>query len=303
MYEENNNDFGQNFNENPKPSGKKILIIVLAVLGVIILFIGYHILSSNCIITSHQWVAATCSAPRTCAKCGETEGAPLEHQWVDATCTKAKTCSICSETEGIPLGHSLGEFTVTKNPTCTEAGTQEAVCSVCGDKITEDIDETGHSPGEWEIGTEATYSTDGERVRKCQTCGEIVAKESYKLSIDEKLEGMFTITSTVNNSLGRERIKTTVKNNTSSNISALKVKITFYDENGNAITSDTSWVDGLPKNQIKDTIKNFSCSYDYSSYDYSIETISVEGCPTVQYSELNDDLISYIAYGIPFRAN
>ena len=29
--------------------------------------------------TSHQWEAATCDAPATCRKCGETEGEALSH--------------------------------------------------------------------------------------------------------------------------------------------------------------------------------------------------------------------------------
>ena len=53
----------------------------------------------------HTWLAATCTAPRTCAVCGGTEGEPLGHRWQAADCTKPKTCTVCGGTEGDPLGH------------------------------------------------------------------------------------------------------------------------------------------------------------------------------------------------------
>lgn len=43
----------------------------------------------------HEWAEATCTEPKTCAKCGETEGEALGHTWIDATCTEPKTCSVC----------------------------------------------------------------------------------------------------------------------------------------------------------------------------------------------------------------
>ncbi len=54
----------------------------------------------------HKWAAATCTAPKTCSVCGATEGDALGHDWIDATCTTPKTCDICGETEGDALGHS-----------------------------------------------------------------------------------------------------------------------------------------------------------------------------------------------------
>lgn len=79
----------------------------------------------------HQWQDATCTAPKTCTLCQETEGQPLthsfsaaicevpetckycgitqgeapDHSWLDATCTTGKECSVCHEFRGKPLGH------------------------------------------------------------------------------------------------------------------------------------------------------------------------------------------------------
>ncbi|MBQ5374826.1 MAG: hypothetical protein IIU51_09775, partial [Bacteroidaceae bacterium] len=48
----------------------------------------------------HIWLDATCSAPKTCADCGATEGTAIEHNWNDATCAAPKTCTECGATEG-----------------------------------------------------------------------------------------------------------------------------------------------------------------------------------------------------------
>lgn len=54
---------------------------------------------------SHSWADATCSAAKTCSKCGATEGNALGHNWVDATCKAPKTCSRCNATEGSTADH------------------------------------------------------------------------------------------------------------------------------------------------------------------------------------------------------
>lgn len=45
----------------------------------------------------HTWADATCTAPKTCTECGETEGEALGHSWEDATCAAPKTCSVCKD--------------------------------------------------------------------------------------------------------------------------------------------------------------------------------------------------------------
>lgn len=100
---------------------KKYSLVVLV--GLIVL-----LLSGCCM--SHEWVEATCTEPKTCTKCGETEGETLGHTWVDATCSEAKHCSVCGEVEGETLEHTL-----------TEANYQEgAICSVCGEVVGEPLE-------------------------------------------------------------------------------------------------------------------------------------------------------------------
>lgn len=56
---------------------------------------------------SHDWQNATCAQPRTCAKCGETEGLTLSHIWATANHQAPKTCTVCGMTIGNPLPASF----------------------------------------------------------------------------------------------------------------------------------------------------------------------------------------------------
>lgn len=71
---------------------------------------------------SHAWKEATCDAPKTCTKCGLTEGKAADHKWEAATCTTPKTCSVCKETKGDAAGHKWEEATCTTPKTCSSCG-------------------------------------------------------------------------------------------------------------------------------------------------------------------------------------
>lgn len=70
----------------------------------------------------HSWQEASCTAPRCCTACGETEGEPLGHEWQEADCTEAKRCLRCGETEGEPLGHAFTEPNYQDASVCTRCG-------------------------------------------------------------------------------------------------------------------------------------------------------------------------------------
>lgn len=85
----------------------------------------------------HQWEEATCTAPRTCSACKETEGENLGHTWVDATCTDPETCTRCGETQGEPLPHTWRDANHQQPKTCT-------VCSATeGEPLTTYFEEYG----------------------------------------------------------------------------------------------------------------------------------------------------------------
>ena len=120
---------------------------------------------------SHEWKEATCTEPKTCAKCGETEGEALGHTWIYATCSEPKTCSVCGETEGETLEHTWVDST------CSEA----KHCSVFGDTEGEPLEHTL---------TEANF----QQGAMCEVCGETVGEplqaefEKYGLVCNAELD-------------------------------------------------------------------------------------------------------------------
>ena len=67
----------------------------------------------------HDWKNATCTMPKTCSVCNETEGNELGHDMAVATCTVASTCKRgCGYTVGEPLGHDMAVATCTLPSTC-----------------------------------------------------------------------------------------------------------------------------------------------------------------------------------------
>jgi len=73
----------------------------------------------------HTWLAATCVSPKTCEACAVTEGEAKGHSWVDATCESPKTCSACHLTEGEALGHAWEEATTEAPKTCLTCAATE----------------------------------------------------------------------------------------------------------------------------------------------------------------------------------
>lgn len=93
-------------------------------IAVIALFVVAMLALSGC-QCRHEWTEADCVTPRTCAKCGETEGEALGHDWQNATCAAPKTCARCGETEGKALAHSWKEANYQEPKTCTLCGATE----------------------------------------------------------------------------------------------------------------------------------------------------------------------------------
>ena len=111
-----------------------------------------------------------------------------EHDWIGATCTAPKTCSLCGATDGEANGHT--EETVAGTAaTCTEAGmTDGKKCSVCGETTVEQtaIAALGHTE-EIVAGTAATCTeagmTDG---KKCSVCGVTTVEQTAIEALDHK---------------------------------------------------------------------------------------------------------------------
>lgn len=119
----------------------------------------------------HSWTEATCTEPKTCSKCGATEGTAKGHTFHEATCNAPKTCEVCGYTEGKKLEHHFLEAT------CDHPET----CEICGETRGEAL---GHTTG---LGV-------------CDRCGETQTLKSFQASmiLDMLNEGTTYLTNGLN---------------------------------------------------------------------------------------------------------
>lgn len=156
------------------------------------------------LMCDHNWLDATCTAPKTCSLCGKTEGEALGHieeviEGKAATCeetglTDGVRCSRCEkilvEQQVIPaLGHNYASE-VTLEPTCTTDGIRTYTCSNgCGETYTEVIPALGHNYVS-EVIKPATCAEEGIRKYTCTRCGdtyeEVIPVLEHKQAIREE---------------------------------------------------------------------------------------------------------------------
>ncbi len=76
----------------------------------------------------HIWTDATCTDPKTCSACSETEGDALGHNFVEGV------CSVCQAADPSICTHAnKSEYTV--DATCTADGEQGTKCDNCNEKF------------------------------------------------------------------------------------------------------------------------------------------------------------------------
>ena len=93
---------------------------------------------------------------------------PCEHEWIDANCLAPKTCSKCGETEGEIGEHTWNEGAVTTDPTCEGKGVKTYTCAHdATHTYTEEIDAIGHEWDEGVVTTDPTCTTDGVKTFTC----------------------------------------------------------------------------------------------------------------------------------------
>ena len=66
-------------------------------------------------------------------------GCSCRHEWVDATCTEPKTCAKCGETQGEALGHTPGEWQQDEPDDVTSVIWLRQYCTVCGAEVDVDM--------------------------------------------------------------------------------------------------------------------------------------------------------------------
>lgn len=110
------------------------------------------------------------------------------HDWEDATCTAPKTCAICGATEGSALGHTVTEWEMDAEPTCSKEGQEHGTCTRCGQLIIESIPMVDHTPGEWEVTKEYSISSSGTvipgtQTQYCSVCGAQLDTKEYTIEL------------------------------------------------------------------------------------------------------------------------
>ena len=173
---------------------KKVLSLIAILCMAVLFVVGCDLIPKPNKTCEHNWTEATCTEPKTCSECGETDGEANGHTeeviaGAAATCTEAgltdgKKCTVCGvttleQTTIAALGHTE-ETVAGKAATCTEAGmTDGKKCSVCGVTTVEQtvIDALGHKP-EADDGDVTTAVT-------CERCDYVFveAKEAIALTI------------------------------------------------------------------------------------------------------------------------
>lgn len=142
----------------------RVLTALLALAMLLSLLAGCNANDNDTTVNNceHEWLAATCKAPKTCRLCGETTGTKFSHQWNEADCEHPKTCRFCKSTEGEALGH-----TWTDGDCVTDK-----VCSVC-EKVGQQA--PGH---DWKPATT-------EAPKTCKVCGETTGD---KLGVNSRFD-------------------------------------------------------------------------------------------------------------------
>lgn len=138
---------------------KKLLVMILALSCLLML--------TGCCFHS-EWYAADCDTPKTCVKCGETEGEALGHTWVDADCVAPKTCSACRLTEGEALGHTWVDATTEAPKTCTTCSATEGERIITDERFT----------------TASTIDLQGKWVANLPISSEMFGIEGFEGSLD-----------------------------------------------------------------------------------------------------------------------
>ena len=114
------------------------------------------------LVIEHDWAEATCTLPKTCGNCGETEGTALGHI---NTCLSSGLCARCGAEYDAPITHIFDQQITTaaykkSNATCDAKATYyySCVCGLKGEEAFEFGDALGHTYSIWNSNGDGTHT-------------------------------------------------------------------------------------------------------------------------------------------------
>lgn len=132
-----------------------------------------HIAYWRCTVCGKYYSDAACTTEITLADTVK----PAGHSWGDATCTAPKTCSVCFETEGEALGHTMTHQTAAE-ATCVKDGNLEYwYCSVCKIYFKDEAGKEAYAENGWVVAPEG-HQWDNGTPKTCTVCYTTSCEES-----------------------------------------------------------------------------------------------------------------------------
>ena len=108
------------------------------------------------------------------------------HNWIAATCTQPLTCADCGKTVGMATGHIFGGWYRDQEPTCTEPGWDKRECNICGFAETEEVQPSGHWMQWYEI--DPTCTEGGVVYQQCLCGYTVTERETLPLGHTDSVE-------------------------------------------------------------------------------------------------------------------